>query len=172
MVLHTHPQCDTYASSFHGNRDSNPPVCEPPRAYQRFCKHNVPSYRKIVILYMVIQREFTYHLLPLLTNKLWHTIPRILHHPSLLAHTIYQSLAFDASLRDQGFSLANTTAATGHDKGVIWDGISGQILGKKEWFEAWLEGEHKCEPFSCLQLWLFYTSLKLPRTSTMILSVR
>jgi RINT-1/TIP-1 family len=128
---------------------------------------------------MLVQREFSLHLLPLLTRKLRHTLPRILHHPSLLAHTIYQSLVFDASLRDQGFSLEGTTAATGpaesnegDSKRFAWEGISMQILGTKEWFEAWLEGERKCEPLSCFKLWHVNTSSKLPRSSIMISSAR
>ena len=99
---------------------------------------------------VIEQREFILHLLPPLTHKLRHTVPRLLHHPSLLAHTIYQALAFDASLRRQGFGIKGTSVPTklpkpkdpgGKDQ---WEGISDQILGEKEWFEAWLEGERKC----------------------------
>ncbi|KAI0823023.1 TIP-1 family-domain-containing protein [Trametes gibbosa] len=76
---------------------------------------------------------------------------------SLLAGTEYRSinawreftlqllsaLAFDTALTDEGFDLPGTTLATADDKDSHWDGISDEILGKQEWFEAWVEGERK-----------------------------
>lgn len=100
----------------------------------------------LIILLTILtppQREFTLHLLPPVTRKLRHSAPLLIHHPSLLAHTIYQALAFDASLKDEGFSLENTTA----EGEEAWNGVSDEILGKKEWFDTWLEGERKCETF-------------------------
>ncbi|KAF8592034.1 hypothetical protein K439DRAFT_1650556 [Ramaria rubella] len=93
-------------------------------------------------------REFTLHLLPSISRKLRHTIPQLLQYPSILAHTIYQALAFDASLREQGFALEGTTAIFTKTRDLdrkdeLWGGVSEQILGNKEWFEAWLEGERK-----------------------------
>ncbi|ESK95519.1 rint-1 family protein [Moniliophthora roreri MCA 2997] len=85
-------------------------------------------------------REFTLLVLPLLSRKLRRTVPSLLSHPSLLAHTIYQALSFDASLLETGFSLHRTTGATGEEK---WPGTSDVILGKKEWFDAWVEGEKR-----------------------------
>jgi hypothetical protein len=79
-------------------------------------------------------------------RKLRRTIPALLPHPSLLAHTIYQTLVFDGSLREDGFSLEGTSATTGGTN-RRWDGLSETILGRPEWFEAWLEGEKKCEFF-------------------------
>lgn len=98
-------------------------------------------------LLFVFKREFTLLLLPLLTRKLKWTIPSLLMRPSLLAHTIYQTLAFDAALSAAGFGLSGTSA--GHavspqeaeDK---WDGVSEVILGNKQWFDSWMEGERKC----------------------------
>lgn len=72
------------------------------------------------------------------------TIPAVLPHPSLLAHTIYQTLVFDESLREDGFSLEGTSGGGTNGK---WDGLSETILGRPEWFEAWLEGEKKCKFF-------------------------
>lgn len=64
-----------------------------------------------------------------------------------MAHTIYQALAFDAALQEEGFRISGTSASTGlNNADRNWDGTSEVILGKKEWFEAWLEGEKKCEP--------------------------
>ena len=83
----------------------------------------------------------------MLTGKLKRTVPSLLMRPSLLAHTIYQALAFDAALSKAGFGLSGTSA--GHavnpqepeDK---WDGVSEVILGNKQWFDSWMEGERKC----------------------------
>ncbi|KAI8995431.1 TIP-1 family-domain-containing protein [Trametes punicea] len=88
-------------------------------------------------------REFTLQLLPLLERKLWRTIPALLAHPPILAHTIYQALAFDTALKDEGFDVPGTTAAGPDDNEPRWQGISEVILGRKEWFEAWVEGERK-----------------------------
>ncbi|EEB89487.1 hypothetical protein MPER_12406, partial [Moniliophthora perniciosa FA553] len=85
-------------------------------------------------------REFTLLVLPLLYRKLQRTVPSLLSHPSLLAHTIYQALSFDASLLETGFNLRRTTSKTGEEK---WPGISDVILGRKEWFDAWVEGEKR-----------------------------
>lgn len=89
------------------------------------------------------QREFTLQLLPLLSRKLKHTIPSLLPHPSLLAHTIYQALIFDAALSEEGFQLLETSAIQ-NDKEGTWEGVSEVILGNLEWFEVWLLGEKRC----------------------------
>ncbi|KAI0374499.1 hypothetical protein BV20DRAFT_961682 [Pilatotrama ljubarskyi] len=88
-------------------------------------------------------REFTLQLLPMLERKLRRTIPALLAHPPILAHTIYQALAFETALKDEGFDLPGTTAAPVDDTEARWEGISDVILGRKEWFEAWVEGERK-----------------------------
>ncbi|GBE78415.1 hypothetical protein SCP_0113030 [Sparassis crispa] len=108
---------------------------------------NGTQYRGIIAW-----REFTMLLLPLLARKLRHTVPSLLTHPPVLAHTIYQALTFDSTIKDEGFDLYGTTAekhATDvpvhdrEDKKTQWEGISEVILGRREWFEAWLEGERK-----------------------------
>ena len=99
------------------------------------------------------KREFVLLLIPLLTRKLKRTMPSLLSHPSLLAHTIYQALSFDAALIEEGFTVLGTSAVRGKmgdSKGAggdveKWPGVSEVILGKKEWFDAWLTGEKKCE---------------------------
>ena len=98
-------------------------------------------------------REFTFLLLPLLSRKLRKTVPALIAHPPVLAHTIYQALTFDSSLREEGFELDGTSAAPATEKGTEegrWQGISEVILGKKEWFEAWMEGERVCKSFCSL----------------------
>lgn len=88
-------------------------------------------------------------LLPLLERKLKRTVPSLLSHPPVLAHTIYESLAFDSALREDNFDINGTSAerdaADGESKPNGWEGISDVILGRKEWFETWLEGERECE---------------------------
>ncbi len=100
----------------------------------KFCSSSV---------YISVQHEFTLLLLPLPSRKLRRTIPSLLSHPSLLAHTIYQALSFDAALTEQGFTISDTSAGLLDDN--VWEGVVQIILGKKEWFDAWIEGEKRCE---------------------------
>ncbi len=101
----------------------------------------------------LFQREFTLLLFPLLARKLSRTVPSLISHPPILAHTIYQALAFDSAIREEGFELDGTSAAVSDNKAADgstegdgnWKGITEVILGKKEWFEAWMEGERKCK---------------------------
>jgi len=88
-------------------------------------------------------REYTRLLLPIVSRKLRRSVPSILSHPPLLAHTVYQCLAFDDALRDAGFSLVNTSAPPSSSSPEDWEGSSEIILGNKEWFESWLSGEQK-----------------------------
>jgi hypothetical protein len=53
-------------------------------------------------------------------------------------------LAFDASLREDGFSLSGTFSGRYADD-AEWKGISEAILGRKEWFDRWVEGEKACK---------------------------
>ena len=96
------------------------------------------------------RREFTLLLLPLLSRKLRRSIPSLISHPPVLAHTIYQALSFDSALKEEGFELSGTSVTlTTEDNNVpSWDGISEVILGMKEWFEAWMEGERQCEYYA------------------------
>lgn len=101
------------------------------------------------------QREFTLLLLPLLARKLKRSIPALLAHPPVLAHTIYQALTFDSSLKEESFDLAGTSKGRQSSQKVSgtkdhWEGISEIILGRKEWFEAWMEEERKCESIVAL----------------------
>ncbi|SJL05807.1 uncharacterized protein ARMOST_09143 [Armillaria ostoyae] len=86
--------------------------------------------------------EFTLLLFPLLSRKLRRAVPSILSHPSLLAHTIYQALSFDAALAEEGFTITDTSARDAFESSK-WPGVADVILGKKEWFEAWIDGEKK-----------------------------
>lgn len=80
-------------------------------------------------------------------------IPQILDRPSLLAHTIYQTIVFDDSIRQGGFSLANTVAGrTGESAkdgtSTEWQGLTSVILREAGWYEHWVKGEKQCKfPF-------------------------
>lgn len=58
-------------------------------------------------------------------------MPALLESPPLLAHTIFQALAFDHALEEQ-------YGVDDEDRGVAH-----VILGNKAWFEAWREAELK-----------------------------
>jgi hypothetical protein len=73
-------------------------------------------------------------LLPPLAQRLQHHIPQLLTLPPILAHTIYQTLEFDGVLRSRGYRPRDIGAGD-------WPGLSEVILGKREWFEKWVEGE-------------------------------
>ena len=73
-------------------------------------------------------------------------MPSLIPHAPLLAHTIYQALVFDATMREQGFQLEGTSSQQESEEGVkikSWSGISDVILGNPEWFATWLTGEKK-----------------------------
>ena len=112
--------------------------------------HSTIDLQKLKFFY---QREFTFLLVPLLSRKLKKTIPLLLKHPSLLAHTIYQTLLFDSALAKDGFSLQGTSSS---ESGAEWAGISEIILGNSEWFETWLAGEKDCK---FLPSWISHKSI-------------
>lgn len=70
----------------------------------------------------------------------------LLARPALLAHTVYQSLIFDSSLREMGYEFVVQDKREAHDerREAEQGGISKVILEQKDWFNAWLEGEKKC----------------------------
>ncbi len=85
------------------------------------------------------QNEFTSQLLPPLESRLRHHIPQLLEMPPVLAHTVYQTLDFDAMLRSRDYA---PRGAVSLDE---WAGLSEVILGNKEWFDKWLDGERECK---------------------------
>ncbi|KAL9715939.1 hypothetical protein Ac2012v2_000383 [Leucoagaricus gongylophorus] len=70
-------------------------------------------------------------------------MPALLQSPSILAHTIYQALCFDASFIEEGFQLQGTSATSLDDTDTKWEGISQVILGNQPWFQTWLAGEQR-----------------------------
>ncbi|KAI6045100.1 RINT-1 family protein [Pisolithus marmoratus] len=80
-------------------------------------------------------------LVGVLERKIKRSVPQLLGRPALLAHTIYQSLLFDTSLRELGYEFDQVEGKK--DEEVEMGGISRIILDEKEWFDAWIEGEKK-----------------------------
>lgn len=66
----------------------------------------------------------------------------LLEYPSLLAHTISETLAFDASILEEGFTLEGTSTAK--DGETKWEGLIDVVLGNADWFETWLAAEKEC----------------------------
>lgn len=97
------------------------------------CYSNINAYR-----------EFTSLLFPILARKIKRSMNQLLRDPRLLAQTIYQALAFDSQLVEDGFSLTGTSTSQNSGESTNWEGISDVILGNKEWFDAWLEAERQC----------------------------
>jgi hypothetical protein len=74
-------------------------------------------------------------------------------------------------LLEEGFGITGTYAEGKKLNGVdadLWNGVSDVILGNKEWFEAWMEGERKCEiVYSITSSIIRFFSFQLLRISTM-----
>ena len=97
-----------------------------------------------------IRAEFTLSLLATALSL------KILDKPSLLAHTIYQTIVFDDAIRQGGFDIGRTmhgrqsvSAADVQEgketPGEEWQGLTGLILRESGWFEHWVKGEKHCE---------------------------
>ena len=82
----------------------------------------------------------------LFRSKLKRSVPSLLPHPPVLAHTIYQAISFDGAIREEGFGLSGTSAEVSQGKDE-WKGISDAVLGRSDWFNAWLQGEKQCTRF-------------------------
>ncbi|GAA5936810.1 uncharacterized protein JCM15063_000067 [Sporobolomyces koalae] len=89
--------------------------------------------------------EFTSLLLPPLSSRLRHHLPQLVNLPPILAHTVYQVVEFDQVLRSRGYRLRNTLTPDGQvvQDDNEWEGLSEVILGRREWFERWLDGERE-----------------------------
>lgn len=94
-------------------------------------------------------------LLPLPLALLRHRFPYLLEHSALLAHTVYQTVVFDDSIRQNGFSFGRTWKAV-HARRYMkdadeqaeqdeeWMGLTEEVLSTEDWFDRWLSGEKKC----------------------------
>jgi hypothetical protein len=103
-----------------------------------------------------LQSEMIAQLLPLPLALLRHRFPYLLEHPALLAHTVYQTVVFDDSIRQNGFSYGRTwkavharryMAKNGEAQAELdeeWMGLTEEVLSTEDWFDRWLSGEKKC----------------------------
>jgi hypothetical protein len=94
-----------------------------------------------------VQSEFTLLLFPTLLAFLRQRIPHLLDHPALLAHTIYQTILFDESIKSSAFDLSETSLADSETGGAgkEWEGLAGVILKQEGWFDQWVAGERRCK---------------------------
>lgn len=103
------------------------------------------------------QTDFTTLLLRPLNRKLRQSTPQLLSLPPILAHTIYQALEFDQTLKDKWNYRPRVLKREGDGQTETWgegewEGLADVILGRKEWFDKWLGDEKTCE-FSTLIHW-------------------
>ncbi|KAK9454922.1 TIP-1 family-domain-containing protein [Dipodascopsis uninucleata] len=86
---------------------------------------------------MVANREAIYELiyayLPSIRRKLRVQIPIILSEPQLLSHLMLETMKFDDNLRE-----TYLFCPYGLEE---WQGITEDIMSKREWFESWLNAE-------------------------------
>ncbi|KAJ9103304.1 hypothetical protein QFC20_004779 [Naganishia adeliensis] len=99
--------------------------------------------------------EMIAQLLPLPLALLRHRFPHLLEHPALLAHTVYQTVVFDDSIRQNGFNYGRTWKAvharrymakdidTQAEQDEEWMGLTEEVLSTEDWFDRWLSGEKK-----------------------------
>ena len=85
--------------------------------------------------------DFITALIRPLNKKIRASMPQLLEMPAILAHTLYQALHFDQSVRD-AYSY-NPRLENG--KKEEWKGTADVILGNKAWFDGWRESERKCK---------------------------
>jgi len=83
-------------------------------------------------------------LFPILLGLLRSRIPHLLDTPALLAHTIYQTVVFDDTIRENGFDIASVSLNESRDVTEPWEGLAGVILKHEDWFTRWIAGEKKC----------------------------
>ncbi|GAA6059630.1 hypothetical protein JCM10212_004133 [Sporobolomyces blumeae] len=90
--------------------------------------------------------EFTSLLLPPLASRFRHHLPQLVDLPPILAHTVYQVVEFDQVLRGRGYRPRTKQAGSVQqedEEEPEWEGLCEVILGRREWFERWLEGERE-----------------------------
>lgn len=124
-------QAPLFLPAQHGKPGSGGAVVRLNRAYANSSKDEAHrAYRHIDTT-----AELLHSLLTPLRRKLSSTLPWLLEHPSLLAHTIFQTLTFDSDLSEQ-FPPSLTAS---HGAGT--HSLASDILDNPIWFNRWLEGE-------------------------------
>jgi hypothetical protein len=98
-----------------------------------------------------LQSELTAQLLALPLTLLKHRFPHLFPHPPLLAHTVYQTVVFDESIKRGGLVSSRTwkgirrRGSGGEESTGEWQGLTEEILNTDDWFERWWQGEKECE---------------------------
>lgn len=110
--------------------------------HESFIQHEVQSLLKQGGLNETdAMTDFITALLRPLTKKIRASMPQLLGMPSILAHTLYQALHFDHSIRNAySYSRRLADGKTGE-----WKGTADIVLGNKAWFDGWRESERKCK---------------------------
>ncbi|KAL9939695.1 hypothetical protein V8E36_001512 [Tilletia maclaganii] len=83
--------------------------------------------------------ELLHGLLVPLRTKLTASMPLLLPHPPLLAHTISEYILFDETLRST-YPPANLSVPDTLSRGTALS-LADTVLNNSDWFAAWLEGE-------------------------------
>ena len=122
-------QAPLFLPAVHGAPGSGGAVARLNRAYA-----NAAASRK-AYRHIDTYAELLHGLLTPLRRKLASTMPALLDHPSLLAHTVFQALTFDADLGETFPPSLAVLNGAGTRK------ISDDILDNTAWFNRWLDGE-------------------------------
>lgn len=106
--------------------------------------------------------------LPMLRRKIFGMLPRISGQPQLLSHLIHELMKFDVSMRDE-WSYDGGNSVQG------WEGMTWEVLVRKDWFGRWLKVEKDCTLCSNdFELSLIHTSrlIKISRYHRLVRKLR
>lgn len=99
--------------------------------------HFKKSSLALTSIYIDSTSAFITALLPMLRHKIFAVLPKISTQPQLLSHLIHELMSFDVSLRDE-WSYDGGNSVQG------WNGLTWEVLVKKDWFGRWLKVEKDC----------------------------
>lgn len=125
-------QAPLFLPAIHGVPGSGGVVVRLNRTYANIASKD--TYRR-AYRHIDTYAELLHGLLTPLRRKLASTMPSLLDHPSLLAHTVFQALTFDADLAESFPASLSVLGGAGTRK------ISDDILDNSAWFNRWLDGE-------------------------------
>lgn len=80
--------------------------------------------------------EFIYAYLPCIRRKLESIFPTLVSEPQLLSHLMLETMKFDDYLRD-----TYLFRPYGLPDDQEWQGVTGDIMSRSEWFQSWLSIE-------------------------------
>lgn len=103
-------------------------------------KHFQRSNLALTSVYIDSTSALITALLPMLRHKIFALVPQISQQPQLLSHFIHELMSFDTNLKD------NWSYDGGNSVGG-WNGLTWEVLVRKDWFGRWLEVEKDCKFF-------------------------